>query len=555
MAGINQVGTCSYNGWTFPPAIKARINIQPQPDPSGRAAKYNVYTIRIECWVHKGMDANFTTLTAGINYLRKKLTPYGKPLSYTDKVLGTFDFNNGGAYDLAYGPKPVGLEIIPGIEGQTAKIVWTCEVATTDCESTVGDFLSYTLEETWSIREGITTRTIAGQFEIPARSNSGVPTDQADAYRNLIDIALPDDCKRTQSYHLSPDGRTLHFTIIDEQIDSYNPFPLGVVAADATYDVSNVDKGFRTWLCSLSATYKVSAEANMSLAWAAFQELRDSKVNAATNAEIDGDDTPAGYVITTNFKATEHPYSRVVGFSTSWLLMTDLATLFAGSGLFAPINHNTWAAWQASIADAHSERGHAGMGTDLNDRTIITYCDGNETLPPYSGTGDQETDSSTASAYTLADCPTAEKSWITLDIDVELIHEYNAVIFQRAAPAETLGATAHVPSTTTDLYNGGSQATTVRPKLYRRNPSTYLVKMTVKGVRAYYPVPMFTLAAYAGQTPELYERIPARNRILSGYKCKVYASYQESYWFLPQPPNGYSLTTAMDPEVDTFKRD
>jgi hypothetical protein len=330
-------GDLYYNGFYFPPAISATVRQRPVMDSTRRFAKYQTFSLLVECLLYAGCDDNTanpgsrndpvtgttyqskfpatsslnppTTIPpttdgpttpgtppgygeTGIAAIRKILSEPGGPLMYKDKGMGVdFFFRGnysqlplttpGGYVDTIYGPHPKLLvwEQIAG--NKCTRLIWECEVTFADCDLSESGrkfalAAEFSYEVNWAISScGLTTRTISGQVEIPIQRIGPYPQYNADLSRERVKFVVPNGFKRNQNWTLSNDKRFLRFTLTDTEIDSDEPYRAGMCEMDVRETVSNRAPLVKSnvWTVNISGRIRVAAGYHKWLAWFAFAEI------------------------------------------------------------------------------------------------------------------------------------------------------------------------------------------------------------------------------------------------------------------------------------------
>lgn len=263
--------TVSYGDFLFPVAVRTYLEMRGVIDSSGRTFKYREYIFTIECVLTEhafikgspnaqafGEVAKDEPLDKVMVGVRKHLTMKGLTLrianlGYGDDLIVPADRTS------TFGPEPLNLTLHPIGSNRALKLNWVVRFHL-PCEDSWpirGDFAEFTSEISYSITaDGLTIRNISGQLEVfvlRQEVNLGLGIGNADTYWPSVLMAFPrmPGFHRTATRRISRDKRTLEYTITDEQIDSPNPYPNGVVRISCREHFS------RTSLRGLSKILKV----------------------------------------------------------------------------------------------------------------------------------------------------------------------------------------------------------------------------------------------------------------------------------------------------------
>ena len=558
MAGfLSGTGTLTYNGVIFPNQINARVSILPMLDSAGRMKKYSIHTLTVVAVFHNEMHVDITqpfgpseTLDDGMPQLIAKLTEPHATLVFDGKGLGYHNINTN-YQDVAYGPFPK-IEDIQFIgDNRAVQITWSVTTALVDClnsngvgQSPYGRLLELNYSMAWDIDEsGLTFRTVNGILEIPSR-RTGVSTrtirETADKYRYLINIAIPDGYTRRQTWNLSPDKRTLTFAITDREIPSDNPYFPGTINPSLTYRVNNTQQGFRQWQASLSGSIEVAMNHPRWYSWVAFLLAANSKLSAISLGTL-GNQDPAAIIMPTHFGFSEELFGRTTSFDMSWVFATTWETVLKASGLWAPIQGTTWAAYKTSMTDVGqnwSQRGTSQLSHSVSDDHLHDACEVARGL--YIG---QQVDRLRNSAqYQVFNqkCPPPKSSWLVFQNSVKDIRKTNTVAHYPLSTPEVYTTIEADPSSP-DYQNPGSETT--EPIVQRRSDSKYHVVMKGFSLRVAHKVPRFELTEF-GKSP-VRPLDPQRwtAREVGQYNCPVHSASWELHYICLRTPkdNSYKI--------------
>lgn len=385
-------GTFSYNGISFVSLYKSKVEVKPVKDSAGRALVAREYSIDVTGRIATPADVSTDTTLAAMRIALEQ--PAGQ-LVYIDKGFGPLSVNvPGGVKDAAYGPWPDVLGWEPIGNDQGCLVRWRC-TTTVPCEESPSQkgVIEYCWTENWDVdQDGYTTRTIEGHVTIQATRdsvNSRTISDNADAYREQITPDLPLGFRRTESFKLSEDKRTLDFSFTDEQIPQ--PLPAAVSTAEVRHKVSwrRGEKGTPPRaIASLSGTLTLPAQANKSLLWDQIMLIIASRWPVgALGVQANKD----WLYLIDSIDVDDEVFGRGTSFSATALVLGLKAKLFgplpflAASNLWAAIPGTNFVQWKQSLfqksgsGKPFAPRGMAGMRFQNSDDAIVDLCS-NEAL-------------------------------------------------------------------------------------------------------------------------------------------------------------------------------
>lgn len=372
---ITAVGELSYNGYTFDGATHVTISTEFVTDDADRTVIYHKITL-----MAKTVVANDNTTDNTIESIRARLGESGKPLTFIQQGFGDDLVINpvggGGLRDIKWGPKPQVLEWEPIGSCRACEVVWKCVTCIPMCADrtarNIGVLaLNYSVDYTIDQR-GYTTRTISGYLEIAQTRNGANLQDNCDAYRERITPTVPIGFKRQQNWTSSLDKSRLDFTIVDTEIPTPNAFPPSVVDISGRHRVRwqrGRDGGFLRNTINLDV--EMAADAPPALAYAIFVTLARLRINQAI-ANTQG-------VLIDELGVDENLFGRDSSFIVGYRITSPLDELLGDSGLWQPLGGG-WAAWHASMATAHDQRGFAGLRLLNANDAIIDACTNQQSL-------------------------------------------------------------------------------------------------------------------------------------------------------------------------------
>lgn len=386
IAALGATGLFEYNGirLTSGADFSFHIDMAVHYDDAGRTQEYVSCTFSVTKYIHADyVEAVNNRLTANCGVL--KLTGLG----WQDLEVNA---PGGNVKDINYGPKPSRLvwRPLPG------RMWWRLEFTiTTDIPYCVNgepvfdqELQSLTYELGFTLdEEGMTTRTVTGQLTIPARKANGVtgrkPTDVSDDYRDKIAPKTPIAFQRTtRDFRLSKDRKQLMFTIVDQEVNSDNPYPEGIVKIDATEAIENEDITFFRWSYTLNGTITVARPFPKVWAWEKFLLLvkdradwQQAKAGARTIKIDQNTERKGGIMMMTRLRFEDEIFGRRSSFAVTWVLITDLKGIIVDSGIFKPIDELDWRKWADSLEPIWGNRGVAGLYYSTSNDAIVDLCE------------------------------------------------------------------------------------------------------------------------------------------------------------------------------------
>lgn len=385
------VGTITYDGFTFPAALHSSVTMRPIESSDGRNHKYAIVTIRVNCvLVASDLDSSQAPGTSLSGAFANSLTNLRKKLARSGKVLVAngigFDITVGPANAIGFGPKPkiVQWDVIGA--NQAVNFTWEVEYTTVLCESeSQGIYAEFTYSVGFSIsEEGLTTRVVQGSYEVHSYRTGNNLVGSADSQWDSILLPRIPGFIRTHDHILSPDKRTVNFTITDREHPSDNPLYPGMLRMDIQQSIRNkvvLNGKTMTWDITISGSITVAPGVARSLAWLAFLIVFNDRFSRRSEAAGESTNDSKGVIAVTHLELTEDIFNRGVSFSVGYTLVTTLQTILAASGFGRPVPGN-WSAWSASLEEFTGPRGTAGLRHYPSDDVIVDFCGGNPIPTP-----------------------------------------------------------------------------------------------------------------------------------------------------------------------------
>lgn len=315
-----------YNGFKFPPALRATASFEPVMDDSGRSAKYLRFNFHISFYLFHGLNLGATATYNGLddsnptqglysgsyvrannkptsvsdyvmttdeemNFLRRRLTEPGQNFYFSSQGIGKIivqDPEISDSVDLDNGPKPKLVTWRP-LSNKCCFIEWEVSTCIAPCYGLDGiipsAIVQFPYEVNFSInRNGTTTRKITGRLEF---TNSRVPSTsephaggthefEFSEYRNFVISVFPmlDRFWRELDFTLSDDRKYVSFVITDTEVNGDEAFGEGCVNEDVTLSTSNKNRMvFTIYDVNLSGSIELAAGYPKSYALAEISRL------------------------------------------------------------------------------------------------------------------------------------------------------------------------------------------------------------------------------------------------------------------------------------------
>lgn len=392
--------TVSYNGVSIDNIVSSSINASPVYNEQGTAVKYVMYTVQVEAIVHPESfvetASGRTATNDALEVIRQRLLEPRKPFNYDNKGFGDdFIITSGetnSLIDVAYGPKPLNLTFEPIANNKAARVNWTVEVKVPKfCTGTSNNHLEFWSTSSVKInKHGYQTLTRKGRVEfVGASTNNNLGLRASEQFGPFIDsLTSPTSM---EGYHLehdfnfSPDDRVLDFSLTYTEIESPNVYPLGVVNITAKHSVkselmsTNIYAGaaFRSWGNTMTCTISLRPNVPQLRAWEIFSAITSARLNQNVSIEvqnINGQDvvTRVKVPIVLALSVEENIFEHSISFSMRWVSFTQsINDLFhrtdgiVNSGMFRPVDTNTWNDWVIDIRNGSQNRFGSHPLTDL----------------------------------------------------------------------------------------------------------------------------------------------------------------------------------------------
>jgi hypothetical protein len=400
-----------------------------------------------------------------------------------------------GLRDVKWGPIPQVLKWEPIAHIRAHDVEWevvTCVPVCDNQTSRTSGILALNYGVSWDIDErGYTTRTISGYVEIAmTRLGRSLP-DIADAntYLDAYNTAPLLGFHRTQSRQISLDKSRLDFTVVDRQIDSPNAYPPGVV---------NISCRHRTgWrLGSGLPRNRITCEIEMAADWPqehallifnAIYNQRLAVALAATGTATStkgGSTEIKGNVIIDEFDIEEDVFSHRSSFSLGYRVPDTLKEFVFKSGIWVDLPTN-WAAWDATMAKAHRQRGYAELGLIPADDSIVDLCQVG--VAPYQQrqTFPQKQSKSPLQALKNKQ-PDPKQSWLFYGVGTSVVRE-RPVVRQRILQTPDNDQTPYSPNDANGLQY--PQKTGTDDIIQQGGQGSYYVILRGKATRAGWEIP------------------------------------------------------------------
>lgn len=426
---LPDVGELSYNKCVFGPLFSTKVTCDYVKDNANRTVKWIEYTITVDGYVT--LPDGFVSIEPTVAILEKLLSQQGGALLYSGRGIKIAVNTAGGDRDVAWGPVPEVLEIVPMGGGRSAHVTWTVKARVPPRVSKVGSQRGHVLQFNYETsvqydEAGYSSFRVNGTVEVPLTRR--IATDRtvpqtADDFRTrfpgklLSTIDLTRFKVMNREFKLSRDKRTLEFDVTAQE-RSWMALPPGITVARGQFSFKPVRSGMglANWLCTLSCTYTVPKGQPRRLAWLAFLALLQQRMKRGNQAGFvpapPGNQNPAaavaplalpvalpiaGPILAANqllrqrlagrqadrnrkvflvdFSGTEGLYDdgRTTSFTASWRLTTVFSEILLASGLWKKVPSHTDNAWAASVEPISRERSWLNDTADPRLDAIVDF--------------------------------------------------------------------------------------------------------------------------------------------------------------------------------------
>ena len=553
---LTAVGSVTYNGYTFPAPLTARVTANAIYDEADRTIIQIDYTLVIEAAIlpdDAPQNSAGAEIGANLDNIRSRLQKSGQGLTFTSQGFGSFAINGGSSVkDINFGPKPRVLVWEPIGTNRAVRIVWTCETSIPECTDSIPRYAnqlsSFTYDARWSITEsGLTRRSITGTLTIPAQlSGADGISDTADKYREKLRAFKPPlGFHREQDYSLSRDKRTLEFVLVDTEIPSDNPFFPGTIKADIEHDINSSlsDGGFRIWNCTISGSVEVKPTARKSLAWQAFLHVVKDRKERATRATYGtGENQKLGHTIVTYISLTDQVYGRTLSFTVKYMLYSNPGTLAIGSGIFSPVHGTSWSTWRGDMSEVVDVRGNAKMSHLAGNDVIINLCTG-DPISPSQEQGVVREDTSQDEEILTPKCPPASESWLKFKNDFLIVEDTEVIqhkFLGRAKSKNEVVDSGYSDESDPDPQLPNSQSYD-SPNDYAyqiRGPGTYVLRMFGYALRLGFPIGVPIITRIGDKVPVIKNKQFKTKKLAHTSNCTLYTASWVIDYYLDGPPTG-----------------
>jgi hypothetical protein len=376
----------SYNGVTFPPALKMSVQVTPVMDRAKRTNKYRSVRIRVEgVWNEIDSPTNLQFQKDVYTAIFKQLTRSGHELKIWGKGIG--DFTSNFLSNIVWGPHPVMLSWKP-LHDNTCFFIWEVELTGSNCGTTTDEGTTSAIAEfNWGVtfgidKNGMTTRTISGYLQIlNKRGTSGGNSVvfSVDTYRDNISYPRLDNFHRTTDWVENPNNQEMNFRVVDTEIPSDVPFHPGMVDMKVTETMSGAltEGGLIMWKYVIRGEITIAAGLPRVLAWLAFlavvQDRMEQHNQHGQTTSPDGK-TKDIELILPHFEFRNEIYGRSLGFTVGYTIICGLDKILQASGIWRPVPGSNWQLWSTSMSALQGNRGSARLSKTASDDLIVDLC-------------------------------------------------------------------------------------------------------------------------------------------------------------------------------------
>lgn len=345
--------------------------------------------------------------------------------------------------DLAWGAKPLQVDFTP-IGGALAwQVRWKCEFRISE-RSEFGEqgpsaeqgaepnkfadplhapWLALNFSSTWTMDEvGFTDRKIAGYVQIAQiRGPDGDPNldRTADRVRDHLAFIVPFGFRRKSSqFTESADRARLDFEIHDEELRS-GPFPEGIANASLDYAIATGGSADGSARAALQGWVEVVAGKPISIGLDRLIAIAADKL-----AQLRSEGVAA---FPSRLKVSRDLFGRRVHLDLEIQIATCLSSAISTAGLWSPIPGTDETIWRASMSQAWSTRGVAGLASSLADGAIVDVVDRPTTEFQIEGTREplQPIAESAPGLSVLFAAPAPQTSWMDYALSIEIARREN----------------------------------------------------------------------------------------------------------------------------------
>lgn len=523
---------------------------------------YNEHTLDLETVIYLETSTGTSTdVEAEVTRIRKILSTPSLQLLIYPTGLGQFGTINVDDYDVKGGPFPQAVVVEPIASNNAILIRWTVLFRTVYCPSaSVSELLQYNVEQDMQTDDDGNM-----EFTVNITYQSRNPITNPESLNNITNIIVARADKSFQGYtkkirtSLSRDQRIMSVRAVYKEIESDNAFYPNTSNIQITDDIESdllggsvlSGKGFYTWKRTIGGTIRLPPRVYKGYAWVVFLKiLRErfkgsvlsNKIATVLDVEpaqpTDEDTQKHNFYLPIRIKVSNPLYSREMKFDVTYVMVTDLDSLWTNTNMFNRVNVNPvetppvdpevdptyeaaplstqWKRWQDT-------RIHPITGKFLYtiDGTPIVYtqCTGaySDHQVGASALLDLEEDPSitTESAREATEpkgeveSTKARYSWIQYDNDFEILEDPNSVnvsFLEKPGSSYYTSSNADAANSSRD-YNTGmtlhgktaasSQAT---PNInIDRGASTFYVRMKGYAIRAGYKIPIPFITTVGGR--------------------------------------------------------
>lgn len=413
-------------------------------DPSGRT----VEAIRYELTLSTVLQGNTESeAEAQAQAWRKQLMRPGGKLELLGLGLGDLVVDaTGNRPDVAWGVKPLELELTPIASMLAWQAVWKC--AFTIVEPTSGSspidptpgangplWLSLSFTSAFEIDDGgFTRRRIRGAIKLPQVRLASDPTAAivgVAAIRHRLNVPVPLGFRRTSSqWNESADRSELAFEIVDDELRD-GPLPAGIAAADLQYEVAHQPQGVALATARLSGWMETAADQSPALALdrlLAIAQDRLTKLQTAGTAAIPK-----------SFSVTRQVFGRRVALAAEFHVARSIANLLATSGMWSAVPQADETQWRTSMESLWRSGGGAHLKSldadsaviDILDRPVNQATIGHALGPTNNWKAPPD---GTPTLPSLTPTVTAPQSWLEYHVHLRLLREENVSLHRLSKP-------------------------------------------------------------------------------------------------------------------------